>query len=148
MVNKKRVKRSHSKKLNKFENKYFYGKEFQVTKTLKNKFEMKVYGKKFLYTQPSLNGKHQEENASIAIYFSKLIKNMGYKLNTNKINSAIKNTVWPGRLEIINYKKNKIILDGSHNIDGAEKLNIFLKTKKIKPIVLFGMLNNKKQVYF
>ena len=60
------------------------------------------------------------------------MKNMGYVLNTKKINVAIKDTVWPGRLEIINYKNNKIILDGSHNIDGAEKLNIFLKSKKIK----------------
>ena len=35
-----------------------------------------------------------------------------------------------------------------HNIDGAEKLNEFLKAKKIKPIVLFGMLNNKKASLF
>ena len=140
---KEELKYHIKKKLNKFENKYFYGKEFQVTKSLKNKFEMKVDGKKFLYTQPSLNGKHQEENASISIYFTKIMKKMGYKLNTKEINTAIKKTVWPGRLEIINYKNKKIILDGSHNIDGAEKLNEFLKTKRIKPIVLFGMLNNK-----
>ena len=38
----------------------------------------------FLY-QPSLNGKHQEENASISIYFAKIMKNMGYKLNTKKL---------------------------------------------------------------
>ena len=69
-------------------------------------------------------------------------------LNTKEINAAIKKTVWPGRLEIINYKNKKIILDGSHNIDGADKLNEFLKTKKIKPIVLFGMLNNKKASLF
>ena len=104
--------------------------------------------KKFLYSQPSLNGKHQEENASISIYFAKVMKNMGYNLNTKQINLAIKKTIWPGRLEIINYENKKIILDGSHNIDGAEKLNIFLKTKKIKPIVLFGMLNNKKAHLF
>ena len=70
----KKIKRSHSKKLNKFENKYFYGKEFQVTKSLKNKFEIKIDGKNILYTQPSLNGKHQEENASISIYFAKIMK--------------------------------------------------------------------------
>ena len=51
-------------------------------------------------------------------------------------------------MEIINYKNKKIILDGSHNIDGADKLNEFLKTKRIKPIVLFGMLNNKKASIF
>ena len=51
-------------------------------------------------------------------------------------------------MEIINYKNKKIILDGSHNIDGADKLNEFLKTKRIKPIVLFGMLNSKKASLF
>ena len=30
-----------------------------------------------------------------------------------------KETIWPGRLEIINFNNKKIILDGSHNIDGA-----------------------------
>ncbi len=145
---KKELRDHIQKKLYKFENKYFYGKEFQVTKSLKNKFEMKVDGKKFLYTRPSLNGKHQEENASISIYFAKIMKKMSYKLNSKKINAAIKKTIWPGRLEIINYKKNKIILDGSHNIDGADKLNDFLKTERIKPIVLFGMLNNKKANLF
>jgi len=145
---KKELKNHIQKKLNKFENKYFYGKEFQVTKSLKNKFEMTVDGKKYLYTQPSLNGKHQEENASISIYFAKIMKNMGYKLNTKEINAAIKKTIWPGRLEVINYKNKKIILDGSHNIDGADKLNKYLKSKRIKPIVLFGMLNNKKASLF
>ncbi len=145
---KKELKDHIQKKLNKFENKYFYGKEFRVIKSLKNKFEIKIDGKKYFYSQPSLNGKHQEENASISIYFAKIMKNMGYRLNTKEINIAIKKTVWPGRLEVINYKNRKIILDGSHNIDGAEKLNEFLKIKKIKPIVLFGMLNNKKASLF
>ena len=104
--------------------------------------------KKYIYTQPSLNGKHQEENASISIYFAKIMKKMGYKLDTKEINAAVKKTIWPGRLEVINYKNKKIILDGSHNIDGADKLNEFLKTKRIKPIVLFGMLNNKKASLF
>ncbi len=145
---KKELKGHIQKKLNKFGNKYFYGKEFRVTKSLKNKFEIRIDGKKYLYTKPSLNGKHQEENASISIYFAKIMKRMGYKMNTKEINIAIKQTIWPGRLEVINYKHNKIILDGSHNIDGAEKLNDFLKAKKIKIVVLFGMLNNKKASLF
>ena len=145
---KKELKDHIQIKLNKFGNKYFYGKEYQVTKSLKNKFEIKIDGKKYFYSQPSLKGKHQEENASISIYFAKIMEKMGYKLNTKKINAAIKKTTWPGRLEVINYKNKKIILDGSHNIDGADKLNEFLKTEKIKPIVLFGMLNNKKANLF
>ena len=52
------------------------------------------------------------------------------KLNFMTINNVIKETTWPGRLEILKYKNKKIILDGSHNIDGAKKLNEFLSQKK------------------
>ena len=52
------------------------------------------------------------------------------------------------KLTQLSAKHKKIILDGSHNIDGADKLNEFLKTERIKPIVLFGMLNNKKANLF
>ena len=46
-------------------------------------------------------------------------------------------------------KKNKIIIfDGSHNLSGAEKLNIYLKENNIQPNVIFGMLNNKKAFEF
>ena len=141
---KKELKNHIQKKLIKFKNKYFYGKEFRVTKSLKNKFEIKMDKTKYIYPKPSLNGKHQEENASISIYFAKILKNMGYELNSKEINAAIKKTIWPGRLEVINYNNKKIILDGSHNIDGADKLNEFLKTKRINPVVLFAMLDNKK----
>ena len=66
------------------------------------------------------------------------------KFNFNKINYAIKKTNWPGRIEILNYYNKTIILDGSHNIDGVKILIKFLKSKNFKPVVLFGMLNNKK----
>ena len=72
------------------------------------------------------------------------MKNNGFKLNDKLTSKAIKDTSWPGRLEVFNYKDNTIILDGSHNIDGAKRLNQFLETQSLKPILIFGMLNNKK----
>ena len=75
-----------------------------------------------------------------------LLRNYGrtkLKINFLKTNNAIKDTTWSGRIEICNYYNKKIILDGSHNVDGAKKFNVF-KVEKIKPVVLFGMLNNKK----
>ena len=72
-----------------------------------------------------------------------ILQSNGFKINEKKFNKSIKTTIWPGRLEFVNLNNKKIILDGSHNIGGAEKLSLFLKEKKIKPIVLFGMLNNK-----
>lgn len=130
-------------KLSNFKHKYFYGKNFRIKKMNKGKFEFKFFKEKYLIDQPGLNGYHQVENSSIALAFSKIIDNSNIKIDFNKINRIIKETSWPGRLEIINYKNKKVILDGSHNVDGAKKLKDFLIEKNFNPVVIFGMLNNK-----
>jgi len=95
-----------------------------------------------------LQGIHQLDNASTAIASAIILKNYGFNIDINTLGKSIYSTKWPGRLEIIKYKKKIIILDGSHNISGAEQLNSFLKNKKIKPDVIFGMLKNKKIYHF
>ncbi len=132
------------KKLLNSKNFYLYGKNYRVNKLNNNKFEFIFNKKILLIDKPKLNGLHQIENASVALAFTEIMKKKELQLNFNKINYGIKSTLWPGRLEILKYNNKKIILDGSHNIDGAKKLIQFLKLKKIKPVVLFGMLNNKK----
>ena len=132
------------KKLSGSKNLYFYGNNFRVSQLYKHKFDFKFSSKKKLVSKPKMNGLHQIENASVALAFSELMKDQNFDLSDKRIDKAIKNTAWPGRLEMLNYKNKNIILDGSHNIDGAKKLNEFLKSKRIRPVILFGMLNNKK----
>ena len=132
------------KKLKEKKNVCYYKKDYNVLKKNKNKFIFEFKKKKLLINKPQLLGNYQIENASIALASMMIINNLGFKIKINTLSKAIKNTKWPGRLEIINYKNKKIIFDGSHNISGAEQLSQFLKEKKIKPIVVFGMLNNKK----
>tara|TARA_Y200000002_G_scaffold207004_1_gene170775 strand:+ start:124 stop:1383 length:1260 start_codon:yes stop_codon:yes gene_type:complete len=133
-----------NKKISKSKNNYFYGKNYRIIKIYKNNFELKFNKKIRLISKPTLNGDFQIENSSTAIAFTEIMKNNGYRLNDKLTNKAIKNTSWPGRLEILNFRNKIIILDGSHNIDGAKKLNQFLEKQNIKPVVIFGMLNNKK----
>ena len=130
-------------KLKKNKNVYYYNKDFRIQKKDSKSFYFK-FNKKIIVNNPGLLGDHQIENAGTALASIFLIKKLGFKINDKTINRSIRNTKWPGRLEIINFKNKKIILDGSHNVDGCEKLNSFLKKKKIKPLVVFGMLNNKK----
>ncbi len=139
----KQVNKILNNKILKSKNNYTYGKDYKITKVNKNNFEFKFHKKIKLVSNPSLNGEFQIENSATAIAFSEIIKNNGFKLNDTLTNKAIKNTFWPGRLEIFSYKNNKVILDGSHNIDGAKKLNQFLESQNIKPVIIFGMLNNK-----
>ena len=125
-----KVKNYIKKKLLKFQNKYFYGKNYRIKKTINNDFEFQFRNKKILISKPKLNGSHQIENASVAIAFAEIMNKKNLKINFKKINNVIRNTSWPGRLEILNYNNKKIILDGSHNSDGAIKLKDFLKQKK------------------
>ena len=141
---KEEVEKFIRKKLSGSKNLYFYGNNFRVSQLYKHKFEFKFSIKKKLVSKPKMNGLHQIENASVALAFSELMKDQNFDLSDKRIDKAIKNTAWPGRLEMLNYKNKNIILDGSHNIDGAKKLNEFLRSKKIRPVVLFGMINNKK----
>ena len=132
------------KKLSGSKNLYFYGNNYRIGQLNKYKFEFKFSKRKKLVSRPTMNGLHQIENASVALAVSEIMKKQNFDLSDKRIDKAIKSTAWPGRLEMITYKNKNIILDGSHNIDGAKKLNEFLESKKIKPVVLFGMLNNKK----
>ena len=141
---KKEVKEFIKKKLIKNKNVYFYGKNFKINNLTNNSFQFHFDKNKRLVNKPKLHGIHQIENASVALAFSEIMEHNGFKINFNKTNLAIKKTTWPGRIELLRYKGNRIILDGSHNESGAESLKKFLATNRIKPIVLFGMLNNKK----
>ena len=132
------------KSLLKTKNVYFYGKSYVIKNITNNKFEFEHNRKKLTVESPKLNGFHQIENASVSLMFSEIMNKNKFKLSFKKINNAIKETSWPGRLEILKYYNKKIILDGSHNVDGANKLKQFLISKKLKPIVIFGMINNKK----
>ncbi len=132
------------KSLSKNNNVYYFGKDYKINMFDDKKYCFQFKNSQKIVSKPKLNGFHQVENSTVALAFAEIMMQLNLKLSYKKINNAIKNTTWPGRIEILNFNNKKIILDGSHNIDGAKKLNDFLKINKLKPIVLFGMLNNKK----
>ncbi len=141
---KKEVETIIKKELLNIKNIYYYRKNYKINKVNKEIFEFQFNKNKRIVQHPKLNGLHQIENASVALAFSEILNLKKIKMSFHKINNAIRKTSWPGRLEVLNYHNKKIILDGSHNVDGAKKLSQFLKLKRLKPVVLFGMLNNKK----
>ena len=119
-------------------------KEDWDIKITKNKyFEYKIYGNYKKYIKPSLFGKHQIYNASTAITAINYLKKIGYKFDLKKINVALKNTSWPGRLEKIKIKNLTIYLDGAHNVDGANSLKEFIAETKKTTWLILGMMNSK-----
>lgn len=98
----------------------------------------------------SLLGSHQLINAGLGIHLAKNI--LKEKFEIKKIEKALKNCMWPGRLQEIKggllnkkIKKSKnIILDGFHNIDGMKAFLASLP--KNKKILICSFLNNKKYI--
>ena len=89
-----------------------------------------VYGNNF---NTSLIGKHQAQNAALAIATIKLFNS---KISYETIDKGLKNVYWPGRLQLVS---DKIYYDVAHNEDGIKSvlknLNRMFPTSK-----LYGLL--------
>ncbi len=136
------------KKLKNMNNVYYFNKNYKFKEMNEKQFIYKFKKFKKNFKRPSLLGGHQIENASTALTTAMVLKKNNYNIKINSLNKSIYNTKWPGRIEKIKYKNKFIIFDGSHNISGAEKLNVYLRENNIKPNVIYGMLNNKKIFQF
>jgi len=136
------------KKLKNLNNVYYFNRDYEF-KIINNKqFIFKFRENEKTIRRPSLQGFHQIENASTALTTAMILKENNYNIKLNSLGKSIYNTKWPGRIEKIKFKNKYIIFDGSHNLSGADKLNKYLKENKIRPNVIFGMLNNKKAFDF
>ncbi len=70
-----------------------------------------------------LNGYFQKENASVAIGVADILKKMGWNISKESIKKGISEAEWPGRLETLNWKNKKIIVDAAHNPTAAEVIS-------------------------
>ena len=140
---KNEVQKHILKKLKNKKNIFYFNKDYKFKPIQNNKFNYEFGNFKKVLSNPSLEGKHQIENASTAITTAMLLKKNNYSIRLNSLAKSILTTKWPGRIEKIVFKNKFIIFDGSHNLSGAEKLNDYLMANKIRPITIFGMLNNK-----
>jgi dihydrofolate synthase/folylpolyglutamate synthase len=136
------------KKLKNLNNVYYFNRDYGFRKINNKQFIFKFRKNERTIRKPSLQGFHQIENASTALTTVMILKENNYKIKLSSLGKSIYNTKWPGRIEKIKFKNKYIIFDGSHNLSGADKLNQYLNDIKIRPNVIFGMLNNKKAFEF
>lgn len=82
----------------------------------------------------SLVGKHQVENASLAIAASLLLEASGFAISEDSIRQALDTAVMPGRLELVQSQP-LVLLDGAHNPDKMsaliEALSLYPSQKRI-----------------
>ncbi|GGG20261.1 MULTISPECIES: bifunctional folylpolyglutamate synthase/dihydrofolate synthase [Paenibacillus] len=82
--------------------------------------------KNYQNIEVSLLGKHQIENAVVALETLELLNNMGIDISEENIKKGISKVSWPGRTEVLNTDP-LFILDGAHNLDGIKVLINSLK---------------------
>ncbi|MFV0465543.1 MAG: bifunctional folylpolyglutamate synthase/dihydrofolate synthase [Lachnospiraceae bacterium] len=73
-----------------------------------------------------ISGEYQKENAAAAKLSAELLQKFGYKISQISIHNGIKDTYWPGRMEIIS-RAPFFLIDGAHNAQGATALCDSLK---------------------
>ena len=96
---------------------------------------------------PNILGQFQLENISAAIA---TIRQLNLEIKTDDIKKGITKIESIGRLQEIKsgkikdlVKKNRLLLDGSHNEDGARVLNEYLQTLDCNKHFIIGMMSNK-----
>ena len=93
----------------------------------------------------NLVGKHQLENAALALLALKVLHKKGLILREPDIHSGLLNARWPGRLEVLS-KKPLFILDGAHNKEGIIALTNSLArilTEREKLTFVIGLSADK-----
>ncbi|MCX7829651.1 MAG: bifunctional folylpolyglutamate synthase/dihydrofolate synthase [Acidobacteria bacterium] len=91
---------------------------------------------------PPLLGRHQIDNASLAVFVCEKLKELGFEILEEGIKKGIQNCKWEGRIQKI--MQNPITyIDGAHNIDGIKKLKDFAQNLKGRKILVFSALKDK-----
>jgi len=98
--------------------------------------------------ETSLFGNYQKKNAAIALLVLRVLNEQKVLITDEKKSLvAFKNTNWSGRWEPFVLKNNaRLILDSSHNEEGAKVLEENLKTLKAKPVIAVGILGEERAV--
>jgi dihydrofolate synthase / folylpolyglutamate synthase len=95
--------------------------------------------KKYENVKLSLAGKHQIENASVAVLLAEALRK-NFEISSENIIEGLQTAVHKGRLEF--YKN--ILFDGAHNASGARALREFLDESVNQPItMIFGAMQDK-----
>lgn len=91
-----------------------------------------------------LRGRHQIENAAVAIQLTEILRSDGFRVSYSAIENGIEQAHHPGRLEMFGSGP-QILLDGAHNPAGANALRKFLDEFAPHPLtIVFGCMRDKQ----
>ncbi|MEM7048739.1 MAG: Mur ligase family protein [Acidobacteriota bacterium] len=93
-----------------------------------------------------LLGAHQAENLALAVRAAEQLRELGWSgLDRHAIERGCRQTIWPGRLEVLPLGQGRLLLDAAHNADGARRLEEFLTQAPTGRLhLLLGLLADKE----
>jgi dihydrofolate synthase/folylpolyglutamate synthase len=109
----------------------------------RNRYTLHTDGAGLLEVDSPLAGQHQQRNIALAIAAAVALRNEhGYNITKRSIEAGIRNTAWPGRLEMI---EPGLLLDVAHNPAGAWTLRGAISTlPETQPrTLIFSCLRDK-----
>ena len=99
---------------------------------------------------PGLLGRHQFDNAALAVAGILRLRQAGWQIAADAIVTGIRDTRWPGRLERFSVQMSRstpsvaILLDGAHNQDACLALARFLgEATEGSNVLIFSALQDK-----
>lgn len=105
---------------------------------------LKTPGNEYENLLIGLRGRHQIENASLAVRVAEGLREKGFTISKATIYEGIEGARFSGRLELIEGAP-RVLLDGAHNPAGARALGHYLNEHVDAPITLvFGAMKDKK----
>lgn len=109
-------------------------------------FQLNTIFNQYNNIEISMTGKHQIENASLAIVSAELLnKYYAFQIAEPAVRTGLKKAFWPGRFEVLSHAP-LIVIDGAHNEEGIDALvdivNSKYKNKLIR--IIFAALSDKK----
>ena len=100
---------------------YRVGKDIRVRQQGKGAFDYQGIAASYRRLQIHVLGEYQVTNAATAVGIVELLNKQGYAVNETSLKDGLRETRWPGRLELI-HQDPKVLLDGAHNLAAIEKL--------------------------
>lgn len=93
---------------------------------------------------PTLLGAHQKLNAALALATVEILQSQ-IPVSEESIRAGLSSVNWPGRLQLIERGGQRLLLDGAHNVAGAETLRATLEKEFAgsRPVLIFGALADK-----
>jgi dihydrofolate synthase/folylpolyglutamate synthase len=124
---------------------YRIGKDMEVRTHQDLSFSYTGRERHFCRLRSPLHGRHQIDNAAVALGAVEVLAKKGLPINNVSIEEGLKKTQWQGRFETI-LSDPTVVVDGAHNPAGIAALIRTIKevTSYRKLFFIFGVLKSKE----